>query len=240
MSALVSSLREKIASGPPVPASSASATSACRSRSNSPKAASTTTGIDLDARKIERDQRRAILHSGRADGDVAHAARRRASSTRPPTSRSSGSSTRSTSACRRRCARRRTRTCRTSCLRSKRLPKHLHPGMLVVLESTTYPGTTDEVVQPLLEATGLKAGKDFFLAFSPERVDPGNPTFQTQQHAEGRRRPHARMHRAGGRALRHGDRDDRARSARRAWPRWSSCSRTRSAPSTSAWSTRWR
>ena len=56
---------------------------------------------------------------------------------------------------------------------------HLHPGLLVCLESTTYPGTTEEVVQPLLEATGLKAGKDFFLAFSPERVDPGNPTFQT-------------------------------------------------------------
>jgi UDP-N-acetyl-D-glucosamine dehydrogenase len=59
------------------------------------------------------------------------------------------------------------------------IAKHLHPGMLIVLESTTYPGTTDEVVQPLLEATGLKAGEDFFLAFSPERVDPGNPTFQT-------------------------------------------------------------
>src|SRR5512139_1045862 len=56
---------------------------------------------------------------------------------------------------------------------------HLHPGLLVCLESTTYPGTTEEVVQPLLEATGLKAGRDFFLAFSPERVDPGNPTFQT-------------------------------------------------------------
>jgi UDP-N-acetyl-D-glucosamine dehydrogenase len=59
------------------------------------------------------------------------------------------------------------------------IAKHLHPGMLIVLESTTYPGTTDEVVQPMLEATGLKAGTDFFLAFSPERVDPGNPTFQT-------------------------------------------------------------
>jgi UDP-N-acetyl-D-glucosamine dehydrogenase len=57
---------------------------------------------------------------------------------------------------------------------------HLHPGVLICLESTTYPGTTDEVVQPLLEATGLKAGTDFFLAFSPERVDPGNPTFQTR------------------------------------------------------------
>jgi UDP-N-acetyl-D-glucosamine dehydrogenase len=59
------------------------------------------------------------------------------------------------------------------------IAKHLHKGMLIVLESTTYPGTTDEVVQPLLEATGLKAGVDFFIAFSPERVDPGNPTFHT-------------------------------------------------------------
>ncbi len=59
------------------------------------------------------------------------------------------------------------------------IAKHLHPGMLIVLESTTYPGTTDEVVQPILEATGLKAGVDFFIAFSPERVDPGNPNFQT-------------------------------------------------------------
>src|SRR5207245_164845 len=57
---------------------------------------------------------------------------------------------------------------------------HLHPGMLVVLESTTYPGTTEEVVQPLLERGGLKAGVDFFLAFSPERVDPGNGTFDTR------------------------------------------------------------
>src|SRR3954447_13988325 len=59
------------------------------------------------------------------------------------------------------------------------IAKYLHKGMLIVLESTTYPGTTDEVVQPILEATGLKAGVDFFIAFSPERVDPGNPNFQT-------------------------------------------------------------
>jgi UDP-N-acetyl-D-glucosamine dehydrogenase len=58
--------------------------------------------------------------------------------------------------------------------------KHLHPGMLIVLESTTYPGTTEEVVLPMLEATGLKAGVDFFLAFSPERVDPGNERFTTR------------------------------------------------------------
>jgi UDP-N-acetyl-D-mannosaminuronate dehydrogenase/intein/homing endonuclease len=53
----------------------------------------------------------------------------------------------------------------------------LRPGQLVVLESTTYPGTTRDVAQPILEATGLKAGQDFFLAFSPEREDPGNPSF---------------------------------------------------------------
>ena len=61
----------------------------------------------------------------------------------------------------------------------EQIATHLHPGMLVILESTTYPGTTEELVQPMLEASGLKAGVDFFLAFSPERVDPGNPTFNT-------------------------------------------------------------
>ena len=55
-----------------------------------------------------------------------------------------------------------------------------HPGMLVVLESTTYPGTTRELMQPKLEAAGLKIGTDVFLAFSPERVDPGNPTWHTK------------------------------------------------------------
>jgi UDP-N-acetyl-D-glucosamine dehydrogenase len=56
----------------------------------------------------------------------------------------------------------------------------LKRGQLVILESTTYPGTTDEVVQPMLEKGGLKADVDFFLAFSPERVDPGNPQFHTK------------------------------------------------------------
>jgi UDP-N-acetyl-D-glucosamine dehydrogenase len=56
----------------------------------------------------------------------------------------------------------------------------LRQGQLIILESTTYPGTTDEVVQPLLEAKGLKADVDFFLAFSPERVDPGNQTYTTK------------------------------------------------------------
>jgi len=57
---------------------------------------------------------------------------------------------------------------------------HLRPGHLVILESTTYPGTTDEVVRPILERGGLRAGQDFFLAFSPERVDPGNAQFTTR------------------------------------------------------------
>jgi UDP-N-acetyl-D-glucosamine dehydrogenase len=58
--------------------------------------------------------------------------------------------------------------------------RHLHKGQLVILESTTYPGTTDELVLPMLSESGLKVGKDFFLAFSPERVDPGNPNFNTR------------------------------------------------------------
>jgi UDP-N-acetyl-D-glucosamine dehydrogenase len=63
---------------------------------------------------------------------------------------------------------------------TERIAAHLKPGTVVILESTTYPGTTDELLQPMLESTGLKAGVDFFLAFSPERVDPGNPTFNTR------------------------------------------------------------
>jgi UDP-N-acetyl-D-glucosamine dehydrogenase len=59
------------------------------------------------------------------------------------------------------------------------IAKYVHPGMLVILESTTYPGTTVELVQPILERGGLKAGVDFYLAFSPERVDPSNPTYGT-------------------------------------------------------------
>ncbi|HEX9912191.1 MAG TPA: nucleotide sugar dehydrogenase [candidate division Zixibacteria bacterium] len=55
--------------------------------------------------------------------------------------------------------------------------KYLHPGQLVVLESTTYPGTTEELILPILGETGLKVGKDFFLSFSPERVDPANKNF---------------------------------------------------------------
>lgn len=60
---------------------------------------------------------------------------------------------------------------------TENIVKNLRKGQLIILESTTYPGTTSELVQPMLESTGLSAKKDFFLAFSPERVDPSNPKF---------------------------------------------------------------
>ncbi|MHB8125742.1 MAG: nucleotide sugar dehydrogenase [Desulfitobacteriaceae bacterium] len=63
---------------------------------------------------------------------------------------------------------------------TEQIAKYLRSGQLVTLESTTYPGTTEEVILPLLEKIGLKVGKDFFLAFSPERVDPGNKRFSTK------------------------------------------------------------
>jgi UDP-N-acetyl-D-glucosamine dehydrogenase len=62
---------------------------------------------------------------------------------------------------------------------AEEIKQRLHRGQLIILESTTYPGTTDEVLLPMFEETGLKLDDDFLLAFSPERVDPGNPQFQT-------------------------------------------------------------
>jgi len=59
------------------------------------------------------------------------------------------------------------------------IAKHLRPGQLIVLESTTYPGTTRQIVKPILESSGLVAGADFFVGFSPEREDPGNTSFET-------------------------------------------------------------
>jgi UDP-N-acetyl-D-glucosamine dehydrogenase len=69
-----------------------------------------------------------------------------------------------------------------SCIVSacQEIAKYFHPGMLAILESTTYPGTTEEVVLPMLSRADLQVGRDFFLCFSPERVDPGNPKFQTR------------------------------------------------------------
>jgi UDP-N-acetyl-D-glucosamine dehydrogenase len=63
---------------------------------------------------------------------------------------------------------------------AEQVQRYAHPGMLVILESTTYPGTTDELVLPRLTERGLRVGEDVFLCFSPERVDPGNPQFNTR------------------------------------------------------------
>jgi len=63
---------------------------------------------------------------------------------------------------------------------TKEIARRVRKGQLIVLESTTYPGTTEEVVLPALEARGLKAGRDVCLAFSPERIDPGNATYTTR------------------------------------------------------------
>ena len=62
---------------------------------------------------------------------------------------------------------------------TEEIRKYLHPGQLIVLESTTYPGTTDELIVPELEISGFKVGSDFYVAFSPERIDPGNVSFNT-------------------------------------------------------------
>ena len=63
---------------------------------------------------------------------------------------------------------------------ARSIAKYLHKGMMVVLESTTYPGTTEELIKPILEGSGLKCGEDFYLGFSPERVDPGNLIYKTK------------------------------------------------------------
>src|SRR5215468_9154850 len=63
---------------------------------------------------------------------------------------------------------------------SEKIQATLRPGQLIILESTTYPGTTDEVLKPIFDETGLKLDEDYFLAFSPERVDPGNENFNTK------------------------------------------------------------
>ena len=64
---------------------------------------------------------------------------------------------------------------------AEEVARGLHPGHLVVLESTTYPGTTRDVVKPILDATGLVCGRDYYLAYSPEREDPGNIQFETSK-----------------------------------------------------------
>ena len=105
----------------------------------------------------------------------------------------------------------------------------LQAGQLVVLESTTYPGTTRERLVPLLEESGLAAGRDFFVAFSPERIDPGRTDYTMRTTPKVVGGVTAESARARGGAVRAGLRRDRARSPPRRRPSSPSCSRTSSA-----------
>ena len=120
---------------------------------------------------------------------------------------------------------------------AEEIARRLRPGQLVVLESTTYPGTTREIVLPLLQARGLNCGKDFFLAFSPEREDPGRKDSSTQtipklvggiDEASGKVAVALYQQ-----AIKRSSRSPQPRS-----PRPPSCWRTFTGPSTSPWSTK--
>ena len=106
---------------------------------------------------------------------------------------------------------------------------YLHKDMLIVLESTTYPGTTEEILGPMIEGKGFKVGKDVFLAFSPERVDPGQREIHHEEHPEGGRRRHPAVREDGGGAVRRRAWRRSTPSPTRRRPRWSSCWRTPSA-----------
>ena len=85
---------------------------------------------------------------------------------------------------------------------ARTIGEHIQPKTLVILESTTYPGTTEEVFAPLVLGSKLQLGKDVNIAFSPERIDPGNADLRRAEHSQGRRRPHACVHAGGSRLLR--------------------------------------
>ena len=179
------------------------------------------TGIDLDPRKVDADQR---------------AASRTSPTCRPPTSRTCvGSrhaarddrlprrrpnSTRSTSACRRRCARRRTPTCRYIVSAVEAIAAHLHPGMLVVLESTTYPGTTEEARPAAARAQRPQGRRRLLPGVLARARRPGQRRVPHAQRAQGRRRHDAGVHASWRRRSTDGDRARSCRSARRASPRW--------------------
>ena len=215
----------------PAPASSASATSVCRWRSSSPRRADGCTGIDLDARKVDAINRGESYIPDVPSADVRALLARRAGCRRRPTSqRRRRRSTRSTSACRRRCARRRTPTCPTSSRRSKRSPSTCIRACSSSSSRRPIRARPTNSCSRSSRRAGLKAGDDFFLAFSPERVDPGNAKFNTHNMPEGRRRHDADVRDAGARRSTRRRSTPSCRSARRGSPRWSSCSRTPSAP----------
>ena len=137
--------------------------------------------------------------------------------------------TRSRSPCRRRCRKTRDPDMSYVIAAADAIDAPGAPGMLVVLESTTYPGTTREVLLPALTKRGLTVGKDVFLAFSPERVDPGNPMYHTKNTPKVVGGITAGVHRDRVGAVRQLHRHHRARVDAPKRRSWSSCSRTRSA-----------
>ena len=178
------------------------------------------TGFDVDEREDRRDQRRPQLHPRRPAGDLARGWSRTAA---PRDDRHDAAWRRWTSI----------DICVPTPLRKTKDPDlsyvvkaveavaaTLRTGQLIILESTTYPGTTEEVVQPMLEAKGLKADVDFFLAFSPERVDPGNAQLHDEKDPESRRRHRARPAPKRACALYGAVVRRSCRSARPASPRW--------------------
>ena len=121
---------------------------------------------------------------------------------------------------------------------ARAIAANLRPGQLIVLESTTYPGTTRDEVLPVLAATGLTAGQDFFLAFSPEREDPGNPSFSHADDPQGRRRASTGELANSARELYAADRRQRRAAFRRPKsPKRARSWRTPTGRSTSRWST---
>ena len=112
---------------------------------------------------------------------------------------------------------------------AEEIAKRLRPGQLVILESTTYPGTTDGEVLPILEKSGLRCPEDFLLAFSPEREDPGRKDFTTRTIPKVVGGVNAGLHRGGGGALHRRPRQGGAGRPRRASPSPPSCWRTSSA-----------
>ena len=176
--------------------------SACRSPSNSPAPASTSPASTSTQRRstqinagksyipdVAAADLAALRRSGQAARDDRHEPARRAW-------------TRSTSASRRRCARPRIPDLSYVVHAVEAVAATLQRGQLVILESTTYPGTTDEVVQPMLEAKGLEAGRRFLPRVFAGARRPGQPAVQHQEHPEDRRRRRPGQHRSGRGALR--------------------------------------
>ena len=204
-------------------ASSASATSGCRSPSNSRAPASTSPASTSTRRRSTQINAGTQLHPRRRRARISPACVERGQAARDDRHERSSAAMDVDRHLRADAAAQDegSRICRTSCRRSRRSRPRCSAGSSSSSSRRPIPGTTDEVVQPMLEANGLKADVDFFLAFSPERVDPGNPQFthartsRRSSAASGRRAPRSAAALYGATVAARS-----CRSARRASPRW--------------------